>query len=293
MTTTRAYAKINLGLRILRKREDGYHDIETVFHRINLYDEVTLEPSSTISLSCTSDEIPTDDRNLCIRAAGLLQKFLNSAAGVHITLKKNIPVGAGLGGGSSNAAAVLKSLPKWWNRPVSDEELRLLALQLGADVPYFLKPGTAYATGKGESLEYFDLDVPYWIVIVYPNLYISTTWAYQNVEIKDGKLKMKKTLTPNLKHQMALKQILLEHVHQPNVLMNLLRNDFEPLTLRTYGVVAEVKKFLYDAGAVFAQMSGSGSSVYGFFDKEAIAQSLTTELAKHYQVFMTPPHFTP
>lgn len=284
--TTRAYAKINLGLRILGRRDDGYHEIETIFHRINLYDEITFEPASTISLACNHHELPTDERNLCVRAAGLLQKLFGIHEGVHITLKKTIPIGAGLGGGSADAAAVLVTLPKWWNQTLSTEEQFALALQLGADVPYFLQPGTAYATGKGEILHYIELDIPYWIVVVYPNLHISTAWAYQKVKIPNLKSQIS-----NPKTQATLKEIILEHLHEPRMLMSLLHNDFEPLILRTYEPVARVKQALYIAGADFAQLSGSGSSVFGLFQNETYAKDAARELGKHYQVFITPPHF--
>ena len=292
---TRAYAKINLGLRILHKRDDGYHDIETVFHRINLYDEITLESSSAVSLSCSRHDLPTDDSNLCVRAAALLQKTLNIRQGVHLTLRKNIPVGAGLGGGSSDAAAVLTTLPAWWNETLDNKTLSDLALQLGADVPYFLNPGTAYATGKGEQLDYFAFDVPYWILVVYPGFHISTTWAYENVQTENGKGKRENLDPPigRLKSEIPLKNILLENIKNPRMLMNLLHNDFEALVLRTHGEVAKVKKALYDAGSVFAQMSGSGSSVYGLFRSETETQAAGDELRKRYQVFVTEPDFAP
>lgn len=278
--TTRAYAKINLGLRILRRREDGYHDIETVFHRINLFDEITFEPSSTISLTTNHHELPTDDRNLCVRAAGLLQKTCGIHQGVHITLKKEIPIGAGLGGGSSDAAVVLTALPFWWGEKMQEGELHRLAFELGADVPYFLKPGTAHATGKGEVLEYFELALPYWIIVVYPNLHISTSWAYANTQLR------------RRGEERSLKDILLEHLSQPRMLTSLLQNDFEPLVLRTYPQVANLRKLLYDRGAVFAQLSGSGSSLFGLFIDEDLAKKAASDFRSEYPTFLTPPHFT-
>lgn len=284
--TIRAYAKINLGLRVLRKREDGFHDIETVFHRINVFDEITLEPSPTIALTCSRHDLPTDEGNLCVRVAIELQKMLNNRDGVHLALKKNIPVGAGLGGGSSDAAAVLSVLPQWWNMRLSDEELFKLGLRLGADIPYFLKRGTAHAKGKGEILEYFPLEIPYWIVVVYPNLHISTAWAYQSLQVTGQREKGKSP-----ESQTSLKDILLEHMYQPRMLLQLLRNDFEPTVLRTHEPVARVKQALYLGGAVFAQMAGSGSSVFGFFESERFAEEIARELGKQYQVFITPPRF--
>jgi len=286
--TTRAYAKINLGLRILRKRDDGYHDIETIFHRINVFDEISFETASTISMTCNKHDLPTDDRNLCVRAAVLLQKMSGIHEGVHITLKKNIPVGAGLGGGSADAATVLRTLPLRWGVPVNQQEMFNLALELGSDVPYFLQPGSAYATGKGELLDYFELDPDYWIVLVYPNIQISTSWAYQHVQVKGKKEKGKIPFISS-----TLKDIVVENISEPRMLMNFLPNDFEPLILRTYEPVARVKQALYVAGAAFAQMSGSGSSVYGLFQKESHAKDAAQELAKPYHVSVTPPHFKP
>lgn len=280
MLTLKAYAKINFGLRILRKREDGYHDIETVFHRINVYDELTFELSPIITLRCSQAELPTDERNLCIRAAQLLQKRFCIRHGVSIFLKKNIPVGAGLGGGSSDAATTLLSLVQLWDISVSNEELYMLALQLGSDVPYFLQLGTAYATGRGEILDYFDLTVPYWIVVVYPDIHISTNWAYRSIQVGQRK------------SQITIKAILLEHINKPNFLVELLQNDFEPLVQRLHPVIYSVKKSLYDAGAVFTQMSGSGSAVYGLFSDESLARNLVDKLRKKYQVFITPPNFS-
>ena len=281
MITLKAYAKINLGLRILRKQEDGYHDIETLLHRIDLLDEICLEPAPTISLTCQKPDLPTDGRNLCVRAAQILQQEVKIKAGVHITLKKKIPIGAGLGGGSSDAASTLLGLIKLWLLDLPHATLHSLALQLGSDVPYFLSLGTAYATGRGEKLECFHLNIPYWIVLVYPNLRISTRWAYQNIQIS------------NLKSQISIKQLLLENLNNPRRLITLLPNDFESLVLRTHEPVARVKQALYVAGAEFAQMSGSGSAVYGFFSNERYAREAAEELRKHYPVFITRPHFQP
>jgi 4-diphosphocytidyl-2-C-methyl-D-erythritol kinase len=278
---TRAYAKINLGLRIIGKRPDGYHDIETVLHRVNVFDEITLEPASSVTIECQQQNVPNDATNLCVRAVVLFQKLHTIRDGIRIILKKHIPVGAGLGGGSSDAAATLRLLTRFWNKPTTERDLQLLALQLGSDVPFFLNDGSAYAKGRGEILEYFELDIPYWIVTVYPNLHISTAWAYRETQIS------------NRKSDDTVKKIIQEHITQPRLLMNLLQNDFEPLVLRTHEPVARVKQALYIAGAEFAQMSGSGSAVYGLFSDELFVHDVAKELGKHYAVFLTPPHFQP
>lgn len=279
--TVRAYAKINLGLRILRNRGDGYHEIETVFHRINWFDELRFEPSSFVSLTCNEHHLPVDERNLCVRAVGLLQKTFAIHQGVHITLKKNIPVGAGLGGGSADAAAVLTYLPHFWEEKIGTEELFHLALQLGSDVPYFLLTGSASAKGRGELLEYFDFDLPYWIVVAYPKIHVSTGWAYGNLQLAtSGEL-------------ISLREILERYIHEPQILREKITNDFEPLVLGSHERIAQIKRLMYDRGAAFSQLSGSGSSVYGFFEDQPRAEAVSQELLSTCRISLTPPHFRP
>jgi len=285
MLEYRAYAKINLGLRILRARTDGYHDIETVLHRIDLFDEITFEESDVISLNCNNSSVPTDDHNLCVRAAIALQQFCDIRAGVHMRLRKQIPVGAGLGGGSSDAATTLKALNRFWRLDLSPEELSTLALQLGSDVPYFLNNGTAYATGRGEVLEYFTLDVPYSIVVVHPQIHIPTPWAYQNIHLEQ--------LTRRPPLTFTLKQIIIDHIADPRRLTMHLGNDFEPLLLRTHAAIAQLKQALLAFGADLVLLSGSGSSVFALFSKNQHAEAAVIQLGKSYPVFITAPHFQP
>lgn len=284
----KAYAKINLGLHILRKREDGYHDIETVFHRVNLYDEITLEPSSTISLSCNDPGIPLDDRNLCVRAAQILQQACGTKLGARISLNKRIPAGAGLGGGSSDAAATLGGLLRLWNEHVDEHALREVAIQLGSDVPYFLNDGTAYATGRGEVLHYFTLDVPYWIVLVYPHLHISTAWAYENATVRGSQLTGR--TRPD---RIRIKEALVENILDLRLLSAHLENDFEAPVFQAHPLVKEVREKLYGSGAGFAQMSGSGSAVYGLFKDGPSARRTVDDLGRSCAAFLTAPHFQP
>jgi len=279
--TRKAYAKINIGLRILKKRQDGYHEIETVFHRINLFDEIAVVPSDSISLVSSHPTLPVDDNNICLRAAKRLQEHLGIQKGATISLVKNIPMGAGLGGGSSDAAATLLCLLSMWKVGITHESLLSIALELGSDVPYFLKEGSAYATGRGEKLEYFALEVPYWIVCAYPEIHISTAWAYSQTSVRPEKAE-----TP-------LKQIILEKIRRPAELSGLIRNDFEPLILRTHEPVIIARQALYDSGAVFAQLSGSGSAVYGFFKGEAEALEAAGGFPEKHRIFITPPGFSP
>ncbi|MDI6802721.1 MAG: 4-(cytidine 5'-diphospho)-2-C-methyl-D-erythritol kinase [Bacteroidota bacterium] len=277
----KAFAKINLGLRILRKREDGYHDIETVFHRINLFDELEFSASDIISMDCDNPEIPVDENNLCLRAAGLLKLKYDINKGVHISLQKNIPVGAGLGGGSSDAAAVLVHLPKFWGLEISISNLMDIALSLGSDVPYFVKDGTAYATGRGEKLEYIKLDIPYWIILVNPQIHVSTAWAYKNVNINPKKE------TTNLKND------LIGNIKYPEKLRDLITNDFEEVVFKHYEQIKNIKTHLKELGAAFALMSGSGASGYGFFKTKPDMNEASQKFGSKHKIFITEPFFKP
>lgn len=291
MINLKAYAKINLGLRILSQRDDGYHNIETVFHRVQPHDEIRLEQSSDLTLTVNTPGLPRDDNNLCVKAAKLLQQHVGTENGVHIFLNKNIPIGAGLGGGSADAAATIIGLMNLWHIDISKNELLKIGLQLGSDVPYFLSPGTAYATSRGEILEYFEFSMPYWIVIIYPNIHVSTKWAYE--AIHDKRYIQHESEVNNPKSNISLRQILLDHVHDPIHLNAVLHNDFEPIILHKYEKIAFAKVSLYAAGAKFAQMSGSGSAIYGLFTSEQDANDAAGQLRKRYQVFMTSPNFKP
>jgi 4-diphosphocytidyl-2-C-methyl-D-erythritol kinase len=207
---------------------------------------------------------------------------------VQIQLQKNIPIGAGLGGGSSDAAATLVGLNQLWNLRLGQDQLNHFALLLGSDVPYFVSRGSAYATGRGELLEYFPLDLPYWIVIVYPNLHISTTWAYQQLDLRNGDSHRAVRSTES-----SIKDILVELIPHPRRLITSLMNDFEPTILAAHPEIGQIKKKLYDLGAEFAQLSGSGSSVYGLFIQEEEATHAISKLKNGYQTFITPPSFTP
>ena len=278
----KAYAKINLGLQIIRKREDGYHDIETVLHPVNLFDTIEFEHENRgIVIESSGPSLPLDRTNLCWQAADALRREANVSRGVRICIDKKIPIGAGLGGGSSDAGLVLRELPKFWEMTVSDERLHQLAACLGSDVPYFLRAGTARATGRGESLEYFDFSLPYWVVIVFPNIHISTKWVYEQFKPNE-----------QLKH-LNLRQLLIEHVSEPRVWVNKLRNDFEGIVFRAHEAVMRMKEALYVAGADFAQMSGSGSAVYGLFRNERYAREIAETIGANHPVFITEPNFKP
>jgi 4-diphosphocytidyl-2-C-methyl-D-erythritol kinase len=278
----RAYAKINLGLRIVRRRDDGYHEIETVFHPVNLFDTIELEAGGNKILIESSDpQLSTGRSNLCWKAADALRREGKAARGVKIRIDKRIPVGAGLGGGSSDAALVLRELPNLWNLDIGNKRLHEIAASLGSDVPYFLRPGAALATGRGEVLDYFELSLPYWIVIIYPGIHIATRWAYEHV-----------TPTEHPTRE-DLKRLLAENLDRPTEWRNKLKNDFEELIFRTHETVRQTKDMLYNSGADFALMSGSGSAVFGLFRSEQSARAIVETARKKYQAFLTEPNFSP
>jgi 4-diphosphocytidyl-2-C-methyl-D-erythritol kinase len=277
----RAYAKINIGLHILGKRPDGFHNLETIFREIDLYDEIRLQPADKIAMNADSILVPIDASNLCMKAAQLLQKEKRIKKGVEIFLVKKIPLGAGLGGGSSDAASVLRGLNKMWKLNLSDNDLRALAGQLGADVPFFITGGNAYATGRGEILYHFDLDIPYWITLVTPPVHISTAWAYNG-------LKLTRNGRPT-----GFQQKIEKQMRKPQELPSLIQNDFEPSIFRIYPKIKETKEKLMQAGALFSMMTGSGSSVFGFFKNEQKAKDVRTLFPAGYQVTITAPSFAP
>lgn len=294
-----AYAKINLGLRVVDKRSDGFHNIETVFHRIHLFDEITLQHYDSISVTCTNPQIPNNNDNLCWKAVELLQREAGVTSGAKIHIVKNIPVGAGLGGGSSNAATVLKHLPALWNIRIDNSVLEKAALQLGSDVPFFLKDSTAYAQGRGEKLSYFQLRLPYWIVVVYPNIHVSTPWAYTALSERRG------GITPNrqrmindfslarLPRWILFNSIFLVRSYLiQRGLPLILENDFEEVVFEQYPHIKEIKIRLVKLGAAYALMSGSGSSVFGLFDDEQSARDAATMFSPNNFVHLTEPDFS-
>lgn len=278
----RAYAKINLGLHVLGKRPDGYHTIETVFRLVNLYDEIEILQNETgIHFTTNSPDLSNDSSNLCVQAANLLRDLTGSHTGVEITLTKRIPIGAGLGGGSSDAAAVIKGLTKLWSLDISRDELQTVCATLGSDVPFFFTGMTAFATGRGEILESFDLRIPYTILLVTPKIHISTAWAYSQLHPNPGAKR------PDLR------AVLEEGMGNPQRLQNDLSNDFEEPVFKHYPGIATIKAMLLSEGAACALMSGSGSSVFGLYADQAVARILAQRLSSEYVTTVTDPSFKP
>ena len=250
-------AKINLGLHIHGKREDGFHELETIFQMVSLYDDVELELlSSGIKLECDSPGVPTDDTNLAYKAANLLrQSYQVEDKGVSIRLKKNIPFGAGLGGGSGNAAGVLMGLNHLWNLKIEREKLSELAAELGSDVPFFLTSPCALGMGRGEKLKALKPCAKFQVLLVFPGFPVATSWVYQNLKLK---LTKRENNISILRKNLSLSDI--------TSLGSQLYNDLEPLVIQRFPEVQVVKDELWAWGALGVLLSGSGSTVFGIFD---------------------------
>lgn len=277
----RAYAKINIGLRILGKRPDSYHDIETVFHQIDMFDEIVLEPAATVMFETDSADVPSDATNLCMRAAHLLRQHTGCSNGIAIRLTKKIRVGAGLGGGSSDAASVLVGANKLWSLGLQNVDLRQLAAQVGSDVAFFIEGGTALGTSRGEVLEYFDLHIPYWILTATPDIHISTAWAYSNVRLSGSS------------RTEGLRSAIECGFRDPKRLAETVTNDFQELVCRTFPQIGQLREQMLEDGACFSQLSGSGSSVFGLFDAERNALNALNRLSLHTATSLTAPSFRP
>ncbi len=279
--SVKAFAKINLGLLVTGKRPDGYHTLETVFAPINWYDELTFTVAGELSMTCSNLDLPSDDSNLCLRAAKALREYAGAESAAAIGLTKNIPFGAGLGGGSSDAAVTLRVLNQLWGINAPLAELHNLAVKLGADVPYFLETeGLAFASGIGEQLQYLHCSLPFYTVTVFPGEHISTVWAYRNFYPRFERE------VPDLK-KMAEKLCTTKDMS----VLPAFENDFEPVVFDHYPSVRKVKEELLEEGALFASLSGSGSAVFGLFDGKREAENAMQRFSKHYPVSLTPPSF--
>jgi 4-diphosphocytidyl-2-C-methyl-D-erythritol kinase len=256
-------AKINLGLHIHKKRDDGFHELESLFQMVGWYDEVELEETQeNVELYCDTPGIPNDETNLVVKTAKLLQnRCPRKCGGVKITLNKNIPTGAGLGGGSGNAAGVLLALNILWNLKISRDDLISMASELGSDVPFFLMSPCAIGTGKGEILQPVENPISFYILMIYPGFPISTPWVYGNLKLK---------LTKYENNISILKNFILRSEFAQ--LGAALYNDLEPVVFKRYPEILRVKKELLSSGAGGALLSGSGSTVFGIFDNPDIAK---------------------
>lgn len=274
----KAYGKINISLDIVGKREDGYHLLKMIMQNVDLYDSMSFERCSKgINISCNRPYIPTDDRNLVYKAAKLFMDTYGISEGVNIYLKKNIPVAAGMAGGSADAAAVFKALTQVFNIDVGDNELMSLGLKIGADVPYCIMGGTALCEGIGEVITPLKPFKNHILILVKPNFGVSTKEVYKNLDI--SKIFKHPDTDALIK---AMEEDKLEEVCSG------MKNLLENVTLRKYPVLKRIKEDMIKMGAMGSMMSGSGPTIFAFFDDMLKAQRCYDKFKAQYkEVYIT------
>ena len=256
--------KINLGLSILAKRADGYHELETVFYPIAVSDALEILPAANLTMTQSGITVPGDPaQNLCLKAYHLLKKDFPTLPAVQMHLHKNIPMGAGLGGGSSDGTTALMILNQQFTLGLNDQQLIAYASQLGSDCPFFVYNKACHATGRGEVLTPIQLDLSnYQFLLVHPGVHIATAWAFQQ-------------LNPHIKSE-SIQAIIEKPITDWK---NYLINDFEAPVFKAEPKLSVIKDQLYQLGAIYASMSGSGSSLFGIFPKDHFNQAPSIEHA--------------
>ncbi|MBI5741367.1 MAG: 4-(cytidine 5'-diphospho)-2-C-methyl-D-erythritol kinase [Nitrospirae bacterium] len=277
MLTIKAPAKINWFLHVLGLRDDGYHEIRSLMQKITLYDVLTFAPSDKLVVET---EMPAPvEQNLVYKAALLLREAYGIDKGARIGLDKNIPVGAGLGGGSSDAAAALEGLSRLWSLDIAVGDLCMLAQRLGSDVPFFLRGPLSFAQGRGEKLTPRPAAAISTLLLVKPPFPVSTAWVYKEFKIQNSKFKTQGPDSELTKSRGKVDNIefLISSIENAKFkeAAGAVSNDLESVTIKSFPVIAEIKQKMMDGGALFSLMSGSGSAVFGVFSspKEAAAAS--------------------
>jgi len=271
--TLQAPAKINYRLDVLRRRPDNYHELRMVMQRIALADEIEISLSDEpgIRVTCGREGVPEGPGNIAWKAAEAMLNRAGLERGVHIAITKNIPVAAGLGGGSSDAATVLMGLNELLELRLPDAELMATGVKLGADVPFFIFKKTALAEGIGDILTEVEGLPPVWLVLVNPNIHVSTAWVYQNLQLTTNKVADK----------------LPQFCNRIEDIRALLHNDLEPVTIGRFPVIGEIKELLRAKGAAGVLMSGSGPTVFAVFETEQGARNCHSELTGFSSWFST------
>ena len=253
----KANAKINLSLDVLGRRPNGYHDVKMIMQSIDLADYLTIEENSdsTIIIKCDNNEIVCDDSNLIYKSAKKIFEKAGYCGGVVITLEKNIPIAAGMAGGSTDAAATLVGLNEFFDFGFSTAELKNIGVTLGADIPFCIEGGTCLSEGIGEILTNIDSKPDYYLVIAKPDIGVSTKFVYENL-----------ILDSNTRHPDVDNMLNAVLINDVNLMADLLGNILETVTLKHYPIINDIKNVLIDEGAKGALMSGSGPTVFGIFD---------------------------
>ena len=268
------YAKINLGLKVMGKRADGYHAVDMVMQTISFADYLEFTPAAKFALTMDDPDLPTDQRNLAYKAATIISEATGKPLNVKIHINKLIFKAAGLAGGSTDAAAVLRGLNKYWQSGLSEKQLEKLGEKLGSDVPFCVRGGTVRATGRGEILETLPALPKFWLVLAKPlGLDVSTAWVYQN--FKEG------TCTNQVNIENLTEAI---KTGKKDSILASIGNDLESVTLPQYPILNSIKRTIQKNGAQAVLMSGSGPTIFGITATEKEAKKISQLLQSEYEV---------
>ena len=271
-----SFSKVNIGLKVLNQRDDGYHNIYTIFQELNFGDSIYIEKRDQgCKIISNVDWIPTDKSNICFKAYNEVKKEFSGVKGLHLKIEKKIPTGSGLGGGSANAAAVLKGINKIYKLKLTARELEQIARKIGADVPFFIKGKTQLGEGVGEKLTQLHNTIIGTYLLVIPKFSISTEWAYSIIKNKLNDQDKKVNFSSFFNGDYSSLQIF--------------ENDFERIVIPAYPEIGAIKIKLLKLGARFVSLSGSGSTVYGIFDDEASAKEAELLFNPSHQTFLGTP----
>jgi 4-diphosphocytidyl-2-C-methyl-D-erythritol kinase len=274
--TVLSHAKVNIGLQIRNKRQDGYHNIHTVFQELDLYDKVTISKNpNACEIKVNKADVPSGKENTCHIAFTELSKFYPEIDGITVEIEKSIPSGGGLGGGSSNAATTLKAINKLYDLQIESKKLENIASNIGADIPFFIRGGTQIGDGIGDVLTPINQAIDGYYLLVLPDISIRTDWAYQSYK----KFLEEDLDRPNFAH----------FLEKNNLSQTIFDNDFERIVIPTYPEIGMLKNKLIEEGADYASLSGSGSTVFGIFSDESQAEKVQLKFRKQYRTFLTRP----
>tara|TARA_B000000475_G_scaffold161477_1_gene130053 strand:- start:76 stop:918 length:843 start_codon:yes stop_codon:yes gene_type:complete len=271
-----SFSKVNIGLKVLSQRDDGYHNIYTIFQELSFGDSIYIEKRDHgCKVISNVDWIPTDESNICSKAYKEVKKEFSKVKGIHINIDKIIPIGTGLGGGSANAAAVLKGINEIYGLKATESKLEQISRKIGADVPFFIKGKTQLGEGVGDKLTQINKTIIGTYLLVIPEVSISTKWAYSVIKNKLNDQNKKANFSSFFNGDYSSLKIF--------------ENDFEQIVVPAYPEIGAIKTKLLNLGARFASLSGSGSTVYGIFDDEASAKEAELLFNSSHQTFLATP----
>tara|TARA_B110000438_G_scaffold68604_1_gene68878 strand:+ start:367 stop:1209 length:843 start_codon:yes stop_codon:yes gene_type:complete len=271
-----SYSKVNIGLKVLSQRDDGYHNIYTIFQELNFGDSIDIEKRDCgFKIIANVDWIPTNKSNICYKAYTEIKKEFSEVKGIHIKIDKKIPIGSGLGGGSANAAALLKGIKKIYKLEVTESKLEEIGGEVGADVPFFIRGKTQLGEGIGDKLTQLPKAIIGTYLLVIPKISIRTEWAYSVIK--------------NRLNNQNKNAKFSSFINEDYSSLQIFENDFEQIVIPAYPEIGAIKSKLLNLGARFASLSGSGSTVYGVYDDEASAKEAELLFHTSHQTILANP----